>query len=55
MLLRHYRAQGASKSALARRVGISQDTIHRIAHDHPTAEPTAVAIDIKAESATGGR
>jgi transposase len=28
MLLRHYLAQGASKSALARQLGISRDTIH---------------------------
>jgi transposase len=29
MLLRHYLDQGASKSALARQLGISRDTIHR--------------------------
>jgi transposase len=29
MLLRHYLAQGASKSALARQFGVSRDTIHR--------------------------
>lgn len=29
MLLRHYLAQGASKSELARQLGISRDTIHR--------------------------
>jgi transposase len=29
MLLRHYLEQGASKSALARRLGISRDTLHR--------------------------
>ena len=29
MLLRHYLAQGASRSALARQLGISRDTIHR--------------------------
>jgi transposase len=29
MLLRHYLVQGASKSALARQLGISRDTIHR--------------------------
>ena len=29
MLLRHYLEQGASKSALARQLGISRDTIHR--------------------------
>ena len=29
MLLRHYLAQGVSKSALARELGISRDTIHR--------------------------
>lgn len=29
MLLKHYLAQGASKSALARRLGVSRDTIHR--------------------------
>jgi transposase-like protein len=29
MLLRHYLEQGVSKSALARQLGISRDTIHR--------------------------
>ncbi len=29
MLLRHYLAHGMSKSALARQLGISRDTIHR--------------------------
>lgn len=29
MLLRHYLAQGATKSALARQLGISRDTVHR--------------------------
>ncbi len=29
MLLRHYLEQGGSKSALARRLGVSRDTIHR--------------------------
>ena len=29
MLLRHYLEQGTSKSALARLVGISRDTVHR--------------------------
>lgn len=29
MLLRHYLEQGASKSALARQLGVSRDTIHR--------------------------
>jgi len=29
MLLRHYLEQGASKSALARRLGVSRDTVHR--------------------------
>jgi transposase len=29
MLLRHYLEQGTSKSALARQLGISRDTIHR--------------------------
>jgi transposase len=29
MLLKHYLAQGTSKSALARQLGISRDTIHR--------------------------
>ncbi|CAN5792038.1 hypothetical protein BH23GEM5_BH23GEM5_28620 [soil metagenome] len=29
MLLRHYIEQGVSKSALARKLGISRDTIHR--------------------------
>lgn len=28
MLLKHYLAQGGSKSALARQLGISRDTIH---------------------------
>jgi transposase len=29
MLLRHYLAQGTNKSALARQLGISRDTVHR--------------------------
>ena len=29
MLLKHYLEQGASKSALARRLGVSRDTLHR--------------------------
>jgi transposase-like protein len=29
MLLKHYLEQGTSKSALARRLGISRETIHR--------------------------
>ncbi len=29
MLLRHYLEQGGSKSALARQLGISRDTVHR--------------------------
>ena len=33
MLLRHYLAQGVSKSALARQLGISRDTIHRWIRD----------------------
>jgi transposase len=33
MLLRHYLAQGASKSALARQFGIHRDTIHRWIRD----------------------
>ena len=33
MLLRHYLEQGASKSALARRLGISRDTLHRWIRD----------------------
>lgn len=33
MLLRHYLAQGASKSALARQFGLSRDTIHRWIRD----------------------
>jgi transposase len=33
MLLRHYLEQGVSKSALARQVGISRDTIHRWIRD----------------------
>ena len=33
MLLRHYLEQGASKSALARRLGVHRDTIHRWIRD----------------------
>jgi transposase len=33
MLLRHYLEQGTSKSALARQLGVSRDTIHRWARD----------------------
>jgi transposase len=33
MLLRHYLAQGTSKSVLARRLGVSRDTIHRWIRD----------------------
>ena len=33
MLLRHYLEQGGSKSALARQLGISRDTIHRWIRD----------------------
>jgi ABC-type antimicrobial peptide transport system permease subunit len=33
MLLRHYLAQGGSKSALARRLDVSRDTIHRWIRD----------------------
>ena len=33
MLLKHYLEQGASKSALARRLGVSRDTIHRWIRD----------------------
>jgi transposase len=33
MLLRHYLDQGASKSALARQLGVSRDTIHRWIRD----------------------
>jgi transposase-like protein len=29
MLLRHYLEQGTSKSAMARQLGVSRDTIHR--------------------------
>jgi len=29
MLLKHYLEQGTSKSALARQLGVSRDTIHR--------------------------
>ena len=29
MVLRHYLEQGATKSALARQLGLSRDTIHR--------------------------
>ena len=33
MLLRHYLEQGASKSALARQLGVSRETIHRWIRD----------------------
>ena len=33
MLLRHYLEQGTSKSALARQLGVSRDTIHRRIRD----------------------
>jgi len=33
MLLRHYLEQGTSKSALARQLGISRDTVHRWIRD----------------------
>ena len=33
MLLKHYLEQGASKSALARRLGVSRDTLHRWIRD----------------------
>jgi transposase len=33
MLLRHYLEQGASKSALARQLGVSRDTLHRWIRD----------------------
>src|SRR5690349_17920568 len=33
MLLKHYLEQGASKSALARRLGVSRDTVHRWIRD----------------------
>ena len=33
MLLRHYLAQGLSKTAIARRLGLSRDTIHRWIRD----------------------
>ena len=33
MLLRHYLEQGTSKSALARRLGVHRDTIHRWIRD----------------------
>ena len=33
MLLRHYLAHGTSKSALARQLGISRDTVHRWIRD----------------------
>ena len=33
MLLRHYLEQGTSKSALARQMGVSRDTIHRWIRD----------------------
>src|SRR6187549_45282 len=33
MLLRHYLEQGASKSALARQLGVSRDTVHRWIRD----------------------
>ena len=56
MLLRHYLAQGASKSALARQLGISRDTIHRWIRDgdldrdleaaptRPVLESTAASV-----------
>ena len=30
MLMRHYLEQGSSKSELARQLGVSRDTIHRL-------------------------
>ncbi len=33
MLLKHYLEQGTSKSALARQLGVSRDTIHRWIRD----------------------
>ena len=33
MLLRHYLEQGTSKSALARQLGVSRDTVHRWIRD----------------------
>ena len=33
MLLRHYLEQGTTKSVLARRLGVSRDTIHRWIRD----------------------
>ena len=33
MLLRHYLEHGTSKSALARQLGVSRDTIHRWIRD----------------------
>jgi len=45
MLLRQYLAQGASKSALARQLGISRDTIHRagdLDRDLETSRPALV-------------
>ncbi len=33
MLLRHYLEQGASKSALARQLGVSRETVHRWIRD----------------------
>ena len=33
MLLRHYLEQGANKSALARQLGVSRDTLHRWIRD----------------------
>ena len=33
MLLRHYLERGTSKSALARQLGVSRDTIHRWIRD----------------------
>jgi transposase len=51
MLLRHYLEQGASKSALARRLGVSRDTIHRWIRDGDLdrdLEATAVAYGPRA-------
>lgn len=48
MLLRHYLAQGVSKSALARQLGIHRDTIHRWIRDGDLdrdLEATAVCYD----------
>ena len=47
MLLRHYLEQGTSKSALARQLGVSRDTIHRW-----IATATLIAISRRSRCST---